>query len=60
MLFCVGDLSARQVADDLKKRLPRYMLPNSIEVLEAMPLTSNGKINRKLLKEQINAGKKEK
>ena len=60
VLFYVGDLSARQVADDLKKRLPRYMLPNSIEVLEAMPLTSNGKINRKLLKEQINAGKKEK
>lgn len=60
VLFYVGDLSARQVADDLKKRLPRYMLPNSIEVLDNMPLTSNGKINRKLLKEQINAGKKEK
>lgn len=60
VLFYVGDVSARQVADDLRKRLPRYMLPNSIEVLETMPLTSNGKINRKLLKEQINAGKKEK
>lgn len=36
------------------------MLPNSIEELETMPLTFNGKINRKLLKEQINVGKKEK
>ena len=60
VLFYVGDVSARQVADDLRKRLPRYMLPNSIEELETMPLTFNGKINRKLLKEQINAGKKEK
>jgi D-alanine--poly(phosphoribitol) ligase subunit 1 len=60
VLFYVGDVSARQVADDLRKRLPRYMLPNSIEELETMPLTFNGKINRKLLKEQINVGKKEK
>ena len=36
------------------------MLPNDVEVLDAMPLTSNGKIDRKLLKEQINANKKEK
>ncbi len=60
VLFYVGDVSAKQVADDLKKRLPRYMLPNSIEVLVVMPLTSYCKINRKLLKEQINAGKREK
>jgi D-alanine--poly(phosphoribitol) ligase subunit 1 len=58
ILFYVGDVSARQVADDLKERLPRYMLPNSIEALDTMPLTPNGKIDRKYLKEQINAKKK--
>jgi acyl-coenzyme A synthetase/AMP-(fatty) acid ligase len=36
---------------DLKQKLQRYMLPNTIKQLEAMPLTATGKINRVLLKE---------
>jgi acyl-coenzyme A synthetase/AMP-(fatty) acid ligase len=32
------------------ERLPGYMRPRSIHVVEAMPLTSNGKIDRKTLR----------
>ena len=52
ILYYVGDLTKAQVALSLKDKLPRYMIPNIIEALEEMPLTSNGKINRVLLKER--------
>jgi len=38
-----------QLKSELSKVLPEYMVPSSILILEAMPLTSNGKINKKLL-----------
>ena len=54
VLYYVGDLTGAQVALALKEKLPRYMIPNVLEKLEEMPLTSNGKINRVLLKEKYN------
>lgn len=52
ILYYVGNSTLAQVAAYLKEKLPRYMIPNVIEALEDMPLTSNGKINRVLLKEK--------
>jgi natural product biosynthesis luciferase-like monooxygenase protein len=40
----VGELKSH-----LRKQLPEYMVPNDIVVLDAMPLTPNGKIDRKQL-----------
>lgn len=51
VLFYVGDISEKELMQDLKQKLQRYMLPNTIKQLEAMPLTATGKINRVLLKE---------
>jgi amino acid adenylation domain-containing protein len=39
----------RQVRDGLAQSLPSYMVPNRFVVMEAMPLTSSGKIDRKAL-----------
>ena len=39
----------RQVRDGLAQLLPSYMVPSRFVVMEAMPLTSHGKIDRKAL-----------
>ena len=44
-----NDYSEEGVRDFLAKRLARYKLPRSIIVLEALPLTAIGKLDKKLL-----------
>lgn len=50
VLFYVGELTTAVMASFLKEKLPRYMVPNRLEILSQMPLTTNGKIDRVLLK----------
>lgn len=50
LLYYAGDLSAGELAACLKEKLPRYMLPNVVKQLDAMPFTPNGKIDRNRLK----------
>jgi amino acid adenylation domain-containing protein len=41
---------AEIIKDDLIKLLPHYMMPNRVIVLDELPITTNGKIDFKLLK----------
>lgn len=41
------------VKEELKKKLPDYMVPRKISVRESLPMTVNGKVNRKALMEEI-------
>lgn len=47
--FYVGGLSSKEIIDQLAEKLPRFMIPNVFRQVEAMPITKNGKIDRKLL-----------
>ena len=51
VLYYVGDVTTAIIADFLKQKLPRYMVPNVMQNISEMPLTPNGKIDRVLLKE---------
>jgi amino acid adenylation domain-containing protein len=46
---CRREVSTGELQDHLKERLPAYMIPASFVMLEGLPLTANGKLDRKAL-----------
>ncbi len=50
--FYVGCGEKRELIDEMKKKVPDFMVPNVFIQAEQLPLTKNGKTDRKLLMEQ--------
>jgi len=50
VLCYAGALPRADLTAYLKQKLPQYMLPGVVHQLDELPLTSNGKIDRNLLK----------
>lgn len=46
-------ISEAELLAEMKRSLPSYMIPGKVIFLEKFPLTSNGKINKKQLAEEI-------
>ncbi len=44
-----NEISSDEIVEYLTGRLPKYMVPTQIVFVDRMPLTSNGKIDRKVL-----------
>ena len=50
VLFYTGDQTPAGLLKTVKGLLPRYMIPAVIRVLDTMPLTANGKLDRQSLR----------
>ena len=51
VLFYVGDIEEKELSSFLAEYLPRYMMPAICVKMSAIPLTDNGKTDRRALKE---------
>lgn len=51
VLFYIGDIEKAELIIKLNSRLPKYMIPNILERLNAFPYNANGKIDRRKLME---------
>ncbi len=47
--YVVGEAGPNELRDFLRQRLPEYMIPAAWMQLEALPLTANGKVDRRAL-----------
>ena len=47
--FVSGTASEMLIREKLSEKLPEYMIPKAIKFLESLPMSSNGKIDRKKL-----------
>jgi acyl carrier protein len=56
--YTTGDATADDLKSYLKERLPSYMVPNYYVRLDSIPLTSNGKVDRKVLPDPEGTGLK--
>lgn len=52
-LFYMGEASETEAAAYMREYVPRYMMPSIIIKLENMPLTPNGKLDRKEMTEMV-------
>lgn len=52
VLYYNGDITEQEVLENIKKKVPAYMVPNKIISLDRMPYNANGKIDRVLLKKK--------
>jgi acyl-coenzyme A synthetase/AMP-(fatty) acid ligase len=50
VLFYNGNMDINILRQELKQKLPSYMIPTRIDKLNSIPRTPTGKINRNALK----------
>ena len=49
--FYTGEDDRKRVLDEMKQKVPEYMVPNILRYVDTLPLTKNGKTDRQRLRE---------
>lgn len=55
--YYVGDADKKELIDEMRAKVPDYMVPNVFIQVDEMPINKNGKTDRNLLKEQYYSAK---
>ncbi|MGV3548794.1 AMP-binding protein [Rhizobium sp.] len=53
--FCASRQTADAISVSMAETLPRYMVPTRIDILDALPVNINGKIDRRALADRLDA-----
>jgi len=53
MVIEAGELDTKELVNYMKTKMPVYMVPTQFRFVNSFPLNTNGKIDRKLLKEKF-------
>ena len=53
--YYAGELDKKEIIEQLKKHLPKYMIPNVFIKEDNLPLNKNGKIDRQKLRQMYTA-----
>ena len=53
MVIEAAEFNTKPLVEYMKSKMPGYMIPTQIRFINAFPLNTNGKIDRKLLKEKF-------
>ena len=51
--YVTGDISLNTVKEELSRKLPAYMVPRSIKIVDQIPENANYKIDRRRLYERF-------
>jgi fatty-acyl-CoA synthase len=57
MEYPLGQLTAREILDYLTPRVAKWWLPDEVIFIEAVPKTSVGKFDKKVLRERFKSWK---
>lgn len=55
--FYTGSIEKKEIVKQVGTTLPAYMIPNVFRQMDTLPITSNGKIDRKALMSEYTGGK---
>jgi len=58
VFHCAPGVSRDEIREEMKKRVPDYMVPQRVNYLDALPLGSSGKIDRKALVRMLDEAKR--
>lgn len=53
VLFIEGMQETEGIINELKQKLPEYMIPGRVIKIDRLPLNANGKVDRRLIKERL-------
>ena len=49
----VSDASEKEILNDLRKYIPKYMIPDQLIFYKELPKNPKGKLNRKKIKQEL-------